>query len=203
MGGAATSSAVNAALVAQAAQNPGDTSTTGVAPATAAPAVQAQPAPFAQNTYFGGVNPFRQSAPTTQTAGGFLQQPSGPAPVQSPTLRMPGMQGVANPFYRPQASQPTTTRAPSQASNLAAQYQNYTAGYNTQLAQAADQRRADALAAQQLYEKTRAENSLRAEYEKKMADMQAQQQQMYSDSNSGSWGYAHGGIASLQQGFKR
>lgn len=194
MGGAASSEAINAALVAQAAQGP------STAPTAQAPAQQPTVQPFAKNTYFGGVNPYRQAAPTT----------GAPVSLQSPTLRMPGFQGTANPFYSaPQQANPLQPAAPSQAQTLSSQYDTYRQGYADKLAAAAAQRQANALEAQKTYETARGNEALRAEYEQKMAELQAQNQQLqaYQDSynNNNNYYYvqgASGGLADLAKGFK-
>lgn len=203
MGGAANADAINAALVAQAAQGPGSTQQGGepsgsaFIPAPVTPSSQANVQPFAKNTYFGGVNPFRQ-APSTMGA------PSTTA--QSSVLRIPGFQGVANPFYSaPQMNpmQPTQPAQPSQAQTLSSQYDAYRKANADKLAAAEAQRQASALEAQKAYETARGNDALRAEYEQKMAELQAQNQQLqaYQDSyNSNYNNYYYGkegGIASL------
>lgn len=205
MAGGATADAINAALVAQAAQGP-ESGGTGQAPAGTAfspvnPTATSSVQPFAKNTYFGGVNPFRQSAPTAGAPSTTLQ---------SSALRIPGFQGVANPFYTAPATQqtnPTQPAQPTQAQNLTSQYATYQQGYADKLAAAAAQRHADALEAQRTYETARGNAALRAEYEAQMAALQAQiqqQQQSYgSDSASGWYTGASGGLADLGRGFKR
>lgn len=176
MGGAATQSAdINAALVAQAARGPGAPGAEA-APAITASPMQAGVAPH-QSPLLAGVNPFRQ----------------GP----SQAITMPGFQGVQNPFYAPprvQSSQPSPT------ANLGEQAKAYAQGYQNRLSAAADQRRADALAAQQAYEKSRAESEWKSKYEasqKALKEAEALAQNYGDNGWISAYSAAKGGIASL------
>lgn len=172
MGGAATQSAdINAALVAQAARGPGAEATPAI---TAAP-MQAGVAPQ-QSPLLAGVNPFRQ----------------GP----SQAITMPGFQGVQNPFYAPprvQSSQPSPT------ANLGEQAKAYAQGYQNRLSAAADQRRADALAAQEAYQKQKAEAeaSWKAKYDALRAETAPEFGSLAWFAQQNGWTGADGGIASL------
>ena len=189
----------SAALVAQAAQSP--SSYTPPAQPSYAPITVAamQPSraptqPTAPSTVFTGANPYRQAGSTTLST------------AQRPTLSMPGMQGVQNPFYT--APHAPTSQAP-QVSALASQYQTYQQQQANQLAAAAAQRQANAYAAQQAYETARGNTALRGQYEgtinalnSQVSDLQNQlsQAQAQANQNSGNWGWytgASGGIASL------
>ena len=169
MSGGATSSAVNEALVAQAAQP------SSAAPTQAAPT--AQPSPL-----LAGVNPFRQAASTQMT--------------------MPGFQGIQNPFYV--QARPATQAAPMQASTLGDQYKSYSQGYRANLAAAADQRRADALAAQAAYQKQKAEaeSAWKAKYDALSAATAPEFGSAAWFAQQNGWTGADGGIAALTRGVK-
>ena len=197
MGGSAGKSAdINAALVAQAARGP-DSAVSPVAaemPAASSPFAAGKVATPAtvQPSLFTGANPYRQAGSTTLST------------AQRPTLSMPGMQGVQNPFYT--APRAPTSQAP-QVSALASQYQTYQQQQANQLAAAAAQRQANAYAAQQAYETARGNAALRGQYEgtinalnSQVSDLQNQLSQAQANQNSGNWGWytgASGGIASL------
>lgn len=180
MAGGASSSDVNAALVAQAARGPAS-SDAPVAPAQQAPVITAAPmqpgvAPqTVQPSLFSGINPFRQ------------------APGQ--TLTVPGFQGVQNPFYVQPRSQSSQT-APT--SNLGAQYQAYSQAYGNRLSDAKAANQAQLAAMQKAYQDKMAADKAAADAAKLKAeqDLLAQQQQSSSD-NYGGWYGAEGGITSL------
>lgn len=186
----------SAALVAQAAQPPSSytpPTQPSYAPITVAAlqpkqAVAQQPA---QMTVFNGVNPYRTTAATPSAVT-----------AQRPTLSMPGVQGVQNPFYtQPKAP---TVQLP-QASALASQYQTYQQQQANQLATAAAQRRADALSAQHAYETARGNTALRNQYEGTINSLNSQIADLQSRVNQGgdggySWFGAEGGIAQLMKG---
>lgn len=129
-----------------------------------------------------------------------------------------GFEGYQNPFRAApgtmyQLYSPYQMYSPSQqqtaypgATDLDAQYKAYTQGYAKNIQAAKDQRIASARAAEQSYQTAKANESLKAEYEQKLADQQAQfeqqQQQQQPYYNYVDIG-ASGGIASLQKGFKR
>lgn len=200
MGGSAGKSAdINAALVAQAARGP-DSAVSPVAaetPAASSPFVAGKVATPAavQPSLFTGVSPYRQAGSTTLST------------AQRPTLSMPGMQGVQNPFYT--APRAPTSQAP-QVSALASQYQTYQQQQANQLAAAAAQRKADAFAAQQAYETARGNTALRNQYEGTISSLQNQLAQAQANQYSGGGDYngwyggggAAGGIADLEKGFK-
>lgn len=124
------------------------------------------------------LEPYRPSVTTLQGFEGY-QNPFRSAPGtsanSSPYTSLPGYESVRNPFYSPyQQQQPTT--GPS-ASDLSAQYQAYTQGYAKDIQAAKDQRIADARAAEQAYQTARGNEALKAEYEKKLVDQQAQFEQ--------------------------
>lgn len=202
MGGSAGRSAdINAALVAQAARGP-DSGVPPIAamPAAASPFVAGKVAtpttvqpttPAGASTLLAGTNPYRQAGSSTL------------ATAQRPTLSMPGVQGVQNPFYT--APRSPTAQTP-QSTALASQYQTYQQQQANQLAAAAAQRKADAFAAQQAYETARGNTALRNQYEgtisslnSQVADLQNRLNQAQANQNSynTSYNWAEGGIASL------
>ena len=208
MGGSAGKSTdINAALVAQAARGPDSGAPQAAQPSVSyTPPAQPSYAPItvaalqpkqavaqqaAPMSFFTGANPYRQAGSTTLST------------AQRPTLSMPGMQGVQNPFYT--APRAPTSQAP-QVSALASQYQTYQQQQANQLAAAAAQRKADAFAAQQAYETARGNTALRNQYEgtinalnSQIADLQNRVNQG-GGGDSGNWGWytgASGGIASL------
>lgn len=176
--------------------------------ATTDEAVETAPSTDAVSQETSALEAYRPSVTTLQGYEGFynpFRSAPGTSANSSPYTSLPGYESVRNPFYSPyQQQQPTT--GPS-ASDLSAQYQAYTQGYAKDIQAAKDQRIANARAAELAYQTARGNEALKAEYEKKLADQQAQfeqQQQLYSgDSNSGWYTGASGGIASLQKGFKR
>ena len=142
---------------------------------------------------------YRPSVTTLQGYEGYqnpFRSAPGTASNASPFLSIPGYENVRNPFYSPYQSQqaPTTPRP----SDINAQYQAYTQGYAKNIQAAKDQRIADARAAEQAYQTAKANEALKAEYEKKLADQQAQfeqQQQEYANSYNSNNNYYYQGAS--------
>ena len=128
--------------------------------------------------------------------------PQASAPTQSPTLRVPGFQGLPNPYYaapRPQA-------APTQASaqDLLAQYNAYRGKNAEALYQSKAAQLAQAQAMQKAYADAQAAAKAKAEADAARARAEEQQRSMFGGSGFvGGIGGAQGGIADLHEGFKR
>ena len=129
--------------------------------------------------------------------------PQASAPTQSPILRVPGFQGVANPFYTAPPAQPAPTQASAQ--DLLAQYN----AYRSKNAEALYQSRAAQLAQAQAMQKAYADAQAAAKAKAEADAARARQQELFrammpfGGGSVGGIGGAQGGIADLHEGFKR
>lgn len=159
------------------------------------------------------------STPTQQYYNPAAQQPVA---TQSATLRVPGYQGVRNPFTSPYtASQPTnrTLQAASQVSDLLNQTNQYKQNYAAQLYQAQQANQMQLSAMQKAYQDKMAADKAAADAAKAKQDAESRfpfgifgnlgtvQASAAQDTapvnwNASMWG-ASGGLADLQKGFKR
>ena len=120
--------------------------------------------------------------------------PQASAPTQSPTLRVPGFQGVANPFYTAPPAQPAPTQASAQ--DLLSQYN----AYRQKNAEALYQSRAAQLAQAQAMQKAYADAQAAA---KAQAEASAARSRgpfgriMGGVFGGGGGDYADGGLAAL------
>lgn len=135
----------------------------------------------------------------------YTPQAQQPAFMQSPTLRIPGFQGVRNPFVQAQAPMQAGV-APqdraAQVSNLLNQTNQYRQNYASQLYQAQQANNAQLAAMQKAYQDKMAADKAKAEAEAARARAEIPSWgTMVSDIGSGG-GAANGGIADLYQGFK-
>ena len=87
--------------------------------------------------------------------------PQASAPTQSPTLRVPGFQGVANPFYTAPPAQPAPTQASAQ--DLLSQYNAYRQKNAEALYQSRAAQLAQAQAMQKAYADAQAAQKAQAE----------------------------------------
>ena len=139
----------------------------------------------------------RQGAPVQQ-----YYQPQASVAGQSPSLRMPGFQGVVNPFYTP-AAQPQQQKAGSQAQAAALlnQYNAYKQNNANALYQSRAAQLAQSQAMQKAYQDKMAADKAKAEAAAAEAERQRAMNPwggLYGDGG----GYANGGIADLDRGFK-
>ena len=118
--------------------------------------------------------------------------PQASAPTQSPTLRVPGFQGVANPFYTAPPAQPAPTQASAQ--DLLSQYN----AYRQKNAEALYQSRAAQLAQAQAMQKAYADAQAA---QKAQAEASAARSRgpfgMFGMFGGGGGDYADGGLAAL------
>ena len=132
------------------------------------------------------------------------QQAQQPAFVQSPTLRVPGFEGIRNPFVQAQAPMQAGV-APqdraAQVSNLLNQTNQYRQNYASQLYQAQQANNAQLAAMQKAYQDKMAADKAKAEAEAARAQAEIPSWgTMFSDIGSGG-GAANGGLADLYRGF--
>ena len=119
-----------------------------------------------------------------------------PALTQSPTLRVPGFQGVYNPFVsQATVAQPVTRtqQAATRVSDLLNQTNAYNQNYASQLYTAQQANQAQLAAMQKAYQDKQAADKAKAE----AAAAEAQRQQSMF---GGIFGAADGGIAELMKG---
>lgn len=155
----------------------------------------------------GGVSPGLKTSASMFSALGANPN-AAPSPFRSTAAfqGIPGIPTTQEPYrFMPSSAITGQSTQPQQnlGQRLADQYATYAQGYQGQLAAAEAQRRADAYAAQQAYETARGNTALRNEYEgtinslnSQIADLQNRVNQG-GGGDSGYWGYANGGIASL------
>ena len=126
--------------------------------------------------------------------------PQASAPTQSPTLRVPGFQGLPNPYYaapRPQA-------APTQASaqDLLAQYNAYRSKNAEALYQSRAAQLAQAQAMQKAYADAQAAAKAKAEADAARARAEEQRRSAFGVFGGSGGEYANGGLAALYRGQK-
>lgn len=123
--------------------------------------------------------------------------PQASAPTQSPTLRVPGFQGVANPFYTAPPAQPAPTQASAQ--DLLSQYNAYRQKNAEALYQAKAAQLAQAQAMQKAYADAQAAQKAQAEAS---AARSRGPFGMFGMFGGGGGDYADGGLAALYRGQK-
>lgn len=181
------------------------------------------PAPYGQNVFSDyapiEVAALQNARPTAQptqatfstTSFPSLQAEDSPfrrSSFSQSTPSTPSFFGSASPFYVAQRA-PSAQPQANLGAQLAQQYGAYTSGYQSRLAAAEAQRRADAYAAQQAYETARGNKELQAQYQSQIDDLRkqletAQQNQWVSNDNS-NYGWYSGatggdvGIAGLRR----
>ena len=119
--------------------------------------------------------------------------PQASAPTQSPTLRVPGFQGVANPFYTAPPAQPAPTQASAQ--DLLSQYNAYRQKNAEALYQSRTAQLAQAQAMQKAYADAQAAAKAKAE-----AEAARQRRGPFGMFGGGGGDYADGGLAALYKG---
>ena len=124
--------------------------------------------------------------------------PQASAPIQAPTLRVPGFQGVANPFYTP----PPAQTAPTQASahDLLSQYNAYRQKNAEALYQSRSAQLAQAQAMQKAYADAQAAQKAKAEADAARAKGPFGRFGLFG---GGGGDYADGGLAALYRGQNR
>ena len=121
--------------------------------------------------------------------------PQASAPTQSPTLRVPGFQGVANPFYTAPPAQPAPTQASAQ--DLLSQYNAYRQKNAEAMYQAKAAQLAQAQAMQKAYADAQAAQKAQAEAS---AARSRGPFGMFGMFGGGGGDYADGGLAALYKG---
>ena len=123
--------------------------------------------------------------------------PQASAPTQSPILRVPGFQGVANPFYTAPPAQPAPTQASAQ--DLLSQYNAYRQKNAEAMYQAKAAQLAQAQAMQKAYADAQAAQKAQAEAS---AARSRGPFGMFGMFGGGGGDYADGGLAALYRGQK-
>ena len=121
--------------------------------------------------------------------------PQASAPTQSPTLRVPGFQGVANPFYTAPSAQPAPTQTSAQ--DLLAQYNAYRSKNAEALYQSRAAQLAQAQAMQKAYADAQAAQKAKAEADAARARAEEQRRSVFGMFGGGGRDYADGGLAAL------
>lgn len=117
--------------------------------------------------------------------------PQASAPTQSPTLRVPGFQGVANPFYTIPPAQPAPTQTSAQ--DLLSQYNAYRQKNAEALYQSRTAQLAQAQAMQKAYADAQAAQKAQAE----ASAARERQKSVFGMFGGGGGDYADGGLAAL------
>lgn len=141
----------------------------------------------------------RQAAPVQS----YYRPQVSAVPAQSAMLRIPGFQGVANPFFTPAAQAQQAKSGQAQAASLLDQYNAYKQNNANAMYQARAAQLAQAQAMQKAYQDKVAADKARAEAEAAKAREQELFMQQQSQSSDGGWysGNSGGdvGIAGLRR----
>lgn len=131
-------------------------------------------------------------------------RPQGSMAAQSPYLRVPGFQGVANPFYSPTQPAQQANAGQARAADLLSQYNAYKQNNANAMYQAKVAQLAQAQAMQKAYQDKIAADKAKADAEKAKQDSLSRFG-MFGNVSDSSWtgsSYAQGGIAELMKGKK-